>query len=110
MHYAIFVEFDSISFNEAIDDPKYVNAMKEGLNIIEKNQTWELVSLPHDKKLIVLKGICKVKVNPNGEVIKHKARLVVKGFLQKLGVDYGEVYAHAAKTKIVRLVVAITNI
>jgi len=84
--------------------------MKEGLNIIEKNQTWELVSLPHDKKLIVLKGICKVKVNPNGEVIKHKARLVVKGFLQKLGVDYGEVYAHAAKTKIVRLVVAITNI
>jgi len=74
-------------------DPKWVNAMEEELNFVEKNQTWELVNLPHDKKPITLKWVYKVKVKPNGEVIKHKAILVGNGFLQKLRVDYSEVYA-----------------
>ena len=67
--------------------------MKEELKSIEKNQTWELVNVPHDMKPIALKWFYKAKVNPNGYVIKHKAILVGNGFLQKLRVDYSEVYA-----------------
>ncbi|RDX84702.1 hypothetical protein CR513_34214, partial [Mucuna pruriens] len=70
---------------------------------IEKNQTWELVDPPSNKKPITLKYVYKVKVNPKGEVVKHKAKLVAKG------IDYDEVYAPVAKIETVRLVVAIAN-
>ncbi|RDX82188.1 hypothetical protein CR513_37053, partial [Mucuna pruriens] len=65
--------------------------MKEEINSIEKNQTWELVDPPSNKKLIALKWVYKVKDNPRGEVIKNKARLVAKAW-----------------TETIRLVVAIT--
>lgn len=42
--------------------PKWINAMEEELNSIEKNSTWELVNLPLDKKPIALKWVYKVKV------------------------------------------------
>ncbi|RDX67232.1 hypothetical protein CR513_53919, partial [Mucuna pruriens] len=56
-----------------------------------------------------LKWVYKVKVNPKGELVKHKAKLVAKGFLQKPGIDYGEVYATVARIEIVRLVVVIAT-
>jgi len=40
-----------------------------------------------------VKWISKLKLKPNGEVAKHKARLVVRGLVQKAGMDYFEVYA-----------------
>jgi hypothetical protein len=49
--------------------------------------------------------VFKVKLNPNGTVSKHKARLVSRGFLQKHGVDYNEVFAPVARIETVRLVV-----
>ena len=55
--------------------------MKEELQSIEKNGTWELVKLPKGKKAIGVKWVYKVKYKPNGEIAKYKARLVAKGFL-----------------------------
>lgn len=48
-----------------------------------------------------------MKLKPNGEVAKHKARLVARGFMQKAGMDYFEVYAPVARLETVRLIVAI---
>ncbi|RDX90112.1 Copia protein, partial [Mucuna pruriens] len=67
----------------------------------------KLVDPPSNKKLIALKWVYKVKVNPRGEVVKNKVRFVAKGFLQKARIDYGEVYAPIAKIETIRLVVAI---
>ena len=53
--------------------------MNEELNSIEKNNTWELVELPKNKKAIGVKWVYKVKVNPKGEVVRYKARLVARG-------------------------------
>jgi len=64
-----------------MQEPKWVNAMEVELSSVEKNERWELVSLPYGKKPIVLKWVYKVKVNLSDEVIKYKARLVVKDFL-----------------------------
>jgi len=57
--------------------------MEEELRSIEKNQTWEMVELPHNKTLIGVKWIFKVKLKLDGTVAKYKARLVAKGFMQK---------------------------
>ncbi|KAA0042873.1 Retrovirus-related Pol polyprotein from transposon TNT 1-94 [Cucumis melo var. makuwa] len=39
-------------YEEAKRDMKSIEAMKEELSIIEKNNTWELVEKPTDKKVI----------------------------------------------------------
>jgi len=57
--------------------------------------------------LINVKWIFKLKLKPNSEVAKHKARLVARGFMQKAGRDYFEVYAPVARLETVRLIVAI---
>jgi len=67
--------------------------MIEELKSIEKNQTWELVSLPHKKRSIAVRWVYKVKVKPTREIAKYKVRLVPKEFLQKLGLDFHEVFA-----------------
>jgi hypothetical protein len=49
-----------------------------------------------------------VKRDPAGNIVKHKARLVVaKGYAQKYGVDYEEVFAPVARLEIVRLMLAL---
>ena len=71
--------------------------MLEELNAIERNNTWELVDLPNKKRAIGVKWMFKLKLNPNNTVAKHKVRLVARGFLQKPGIDYSEVYASVAR-------------
>jgi hypothetical protein len=39
-------------------------------------------------------------------VSKHKARLVVKGYAQRHGIDYDEVFAPVARLDSVRLLIA----
>jgi len=66
-----------------------------------------MIELPASKKPIDVKWIFKLKLRPNGEVTKHKARLVARGFMQKAGMDYFEVYAPVIRLETVRLIVAI---
>ena len=57
--------------------------MREEMEAIEKNSTWDLVK-PHEKcKPIGVKWIYKVKRNSTGEIKRHKARLVAKGYSKK---------------------------
>jgi hypothetical protein len=55
--------------------------MCEELKAVERNNTWELVDLPHGHRPIDLKWVYKLKKNEGGEVIKHKARLAARGFV-----------------------------
>lgn len=70
--------------------------MKEELESIEKNNTWELVNLPYGKKLIGVRWVFKVKANLKSETIKHKAQLVAKGFLQRECINFEGVFALVA--------------
>jgi hypothetical protein len=91
----------------ALTEDVWKNAMIEELNSINRNNTWELIELPASKKPIDVKRIFKLKLKPNGEVAKHKARLVARGFMQKAGMDYFEVYAPIVRLETVRLIVTI---
>eukprot|EP00253_Pinus_taeda_P027922 PITA_27922 len=71
------------NISEACKDECWVKAMNEELEQIEKNNTWELVLRPNDKNVIGTKWIFKNKLNENGDVIRNKARLVVKGIAHK---------------------------
>lgn len=64
---------DPSTFEEAEKSLKWRESMDEEINSIEKNQTWELRSLPDGEKCIGVKWIYKTKLNEHGEVIKYKA-------------------------------------
>jgi len=52
------------------------------------------------------KWIYKRKVNPDGST-RYKARLVIKGYEQKEGIDYDETYAPVSKMATFRLLLAL---
>ena len=68
------------SFTEASTMEGWNQAMKEEINAIERNRTWDLVELPSGKTAMGLKWICKTKYNADGSIQKYKARLVAKGY------------------------------
>ena len=50
-----------------------------------------------------VKWVYKLKKNQVREVMKHKARLVVKGYNQRLGIDYDEGFSHVVCFESVRI-------
>ena len=109
VHMALLAEMEPVSFEEAVKETHWMEAMREELRSIEKNQTWRLTPLPMGKKAIDVRWVYKVKLNPKGEVSKYKARLVAKGFLQRHGLDYDEVFAPVARIETIRLVVSLAS-
>ncbi|KAL0373689.1 UNVERIFIED_CONTAM: Retrovirus-related Pol polyprotein from transposon RE1 [Sesamum radiatum] len=77
-----FVMMEPESFEAAAKYEVWVQAMKEEIKMIEKNDTWELAERPKDKEVIGVKWIYKTKLNADGSIQKHKARLVAKGYSQ----------------------------
>eukprot|EP00253_Pinus_taeda_P008929 PITA_08929 len=83
--------------------------MDEELDQIEKNDTWELVPRPHDKNVIGTKWIFKNKLNENGEVIRSKARLVCKWYVQQEGIDFEKTFAHVSRIEAIRMFLALSS-
>lgn len=77
--------------------------MKQELEAIERNKTRQLIELPPGTKPIDLKWIFKLKKDTKGEIIKYKARIITKGYIQRQGVDFAEVFAPMTRLEIVRL-------
>ena len=105
-HFALFSYCDPTIFEVAVKEPKWRKAMDAEIIAIERNDTWELCHLPKGQKTIGVKWVYKTKLKENGEVDKHKAYLVAKGYKQEFGVDYKEVFAPVARHDTIRLVIA----
>ncbi|KAL6321449.1 hypothetical protein AAG906_016548 [Vitis piasezkii] len=65
------------SFEEGIKDEDWRKVMEKEIDVIEKNETWQLVEKPKDKEII------GVKYHSDGRVQRLKARLVAKGYSQQ---------------------------
>ncbi|KAF7810363.1 Retrovirus-related Pol polyprotein from transposon TNT 1-94 [Senna tora] len=93
--------------DQALQSQKWKDAMKEEMNMIEKNGTWLLVDRPSDQQVIGTKWVFKTKLNPDGSISKHKAILVAKGYSQQQGVDFSENFAPVARFDTIRLLLAL---
>ena len=51
----------------------------------------------------------KTKLNPDGTICKHKARLVVTRYAQQYGVDYQETFALVARYDTIKLILAFAS-
>ena len=61
--------------------------MLEEMASLDKNDTWELSTLPIGKKAVGCKWVFTIKHTSDGKVERYKARLVAKGYSQTYGVD-----------------------
>lgn len=89
--------FEPTSFKEAASHDEWKEAMQKEYDSLIKNGTWKLVDPRLGTKLIGYKWVYKNKYKADGSLDKRKARLVVKGFAQKEGVNYEEAFVSTAK-------------
>jgi hypothetical protein len=83
--------------------------MKSKIKSMHRNQVWNLVDPIVGVRLVECKWIFKKKIDMDGNVHIHKARLVVKGFKQIQGVDYDETFFPIATLKSIRILLAIAT-
>ena len=74
------------------------------MNSLYQNDTFELVNLPKGKKALKNKWVYRVKTEENTSHPRYKAILVVKGFSQKKGIDYSEIFSPVVKMSSIRVV------
>jgi hypothetical protein len=77
--------------------------MHEELENFGRNQIWTLVEPPRDFNVIGTKCIFKNKQGEDGEVVRNKAHLVVQGFSQVEGLDFGKIFTPVARLEAIRI-------
>ncbi|KAH9751021.1 hypothetical protein KPL71_014114 [Citrus sinensis] len=76
------------------DSERWIKAMKEEIESLYKNNTWKLVKKPDNMKVVGCKWIYKIKPGiPRVEPERFKAMLFAKGYTQKEGIDFTEVFS-----------------
>nr|GEU78596.1 hypothetical protein [Tanacetum cinerariifolium] len=85
---------EPLTYQEAIaceENSKWKVAMKEEMDSLRKNKTWELVDHPARQKLVSCKWLFKIKERIEGvQKPRYKAKLVSRGFTQREVIDYNE--------------------
>ena len=84
--------------------------MQEEMRSLLENHTYDLVKLPKGKKALKNKLVYRLKTKNNSSQLRYKARLVMKGFGQKRGVDFEEIFFPVVKMSSIRVVNAQLNL
>ena len=92
------------------DFEKWLEAMKFEMESMKVNDVWTLVDAPEGVKPIECKWVFKRKRGADEKVETYKVRLVVKGYRQRYGIDYDEIFSPVAMLKSIWIMLAIAPI
>ena len=95
------------TFEEDVKHQVWKDAMNKEYDSIMKNDVWDVVPRPKGKFFVTSKWLYKIKHGANGSVEKFKARFVARGFSQREGVDYDEIFAPVSRYTIVHSIIAL---
>ena len=72
---------------------------------------WKLVEKPAKQKVVGCKWILKRKLEETGmDSYIYKARLVARGFTQREGIDYNEIFSPVVKHTSIRIILALVAV
>jgi transposase InsO family protein len=101
------------TYQQAIEDKhstEWKAAMDKELAGCLGQEVWDLVprsELPKGANILPCKWVYKIKVDELGNVAQYKARLCPKGFRQKEGKDYFDVFAATGMYKTMRVALSL---
>ncbi|POM66731.1 Gag-pol Polyprotein [Phytophthora palmivora] len=84
--------------------PQWRAAMLAELASLKGHKTWKLVprKVAKNLKVITCRWVFAVKRDERGHIKRFKARLVIHGFKQQLGINYSETYAPVIRFETIR--------
>jgi hypothetical protein len=89
------------SFMEAERHATWRAAMQSEMDAVEKNRTWVVADLPRGHSAVTLKWVFKLKRDEASAIVKHKARVVARDFVQRGGIDFDDTFAPMARMEFV---------
>lgn len=98
------------NYKEAVSGPDrefWLESIKDELNSLEENETWEIISNRPDIRTLKTKWVFVIKDDPLSDTPRYKSRLVPMGFTQIPGVDFFETFANVARMETIRIVLTI---
>ncbi|KAE8655314.1 Coatomer subunit epsilon-1 [Hibiscus syriacus] len=86
-----------LNVQDALQHKHWRAAGEMEFKALTDNNTWKLVPLPADRKVIGCKWLFRIKHNSDGFVNRFKARLVAKGYSQVPGCDFVDTFSHVVR-------------
>jgi len=83
--------------------------MDEEIDSFVRNQTWDLVKFPTEKRALQNKWVYRLKEEDGGKKW-YKDRLVVKGFAQNKGIDFDEIFSLVVKMTSIRTILSLVAV
>ena len=83
--------------------------MEEEMDSLMHNETWDLVRLLVGKTTLKNKSVYRLKEEDGGKH-RYKARLVVKGFAQKKGINFDEIFSPVVKMTSIRNILSLVAV
>jgi hypothetical protein len=88
---------DATHWQQAADDEIYA---------LQELGVFKIVKRPSSVKPLTSKWVFTLKRDQNGVITRYRARLVARGYKQRAGIDFDEVFAPVAKPETTRLLLA----
>ncbi|POW15070.1 hypothetical protein PSHT_07190 [Puccinia striiformis] len=90
-----------------LDEEHWLMAVEVEINNINRHEVWVVAPLTPGAKPLDTVWVFKRKFDADGDLLKYKARLCVRGFRQIEGTDYGATFAPTGRPATLRLVLGI---
>lgn len=81
--------------------------MQDEYRALMDNDTWDLVPRPTDAPVIRCMWLYRHKFHSDGSLLRYKARLVVNGKTQQVGIDCDETFSPVVKPTTIRTVLSL---
>jgi hypothetical protein len=101
------IDSEPSTFEEASKHQVWKDVMIEEYDSILKNDVWAVVPRPCGKLMVTSKWIYKINHTTDGSVEKFKARFVSRGFSQKEGIDYDDIFSLVSRYTSIRIIISL---
>ena len=92
------------------DSQMWTEAEELEMNGLRDKEVFEWVrrgDIPPHAKILTSRYVYDFKTNENNEILRYKARLVVRGFEQREGLEYGETFSATVRATSIRVILSL---